>query len=57
MPGADTGALAWDDLAEGRKIAAQGVGILVVDFTDVHLAEVARANDFFCVAVIELHRG
>ena len=40
VPGTDAGALARNDLAEGGQVAAQGVGILVVDFGGVDLAEV-----------------
>ncbi len=46
VPAADAGALARDDLSEGGKVAAQGVGVLVVDFVSVDLAEVAGAH--FC---------
>ena len=32
VPGTDAGTLARDDLAERGQVAAQGVGVLVVDF-------------------------
>ncbi len=48
MPAAHTGTLAWHDLSERGKVAAQGIGIFVVDFADVDLAKVALVNHFLC---------
>ena len=39
VPGTDAGALARNDLAEGREITLKRLRILVVDFTDIGLAE------------------
>ena len=50
MPAADAGTFAWDDLAERRQVATQGVGIFVVDFAHVDLTEVTRARNFLGVA-------
>ena len=47
VPGTHARALARHDLAERRQIAAQGVGVLVVDVDDVGLAEMAMAIDAF----------
>ncbi len=44
VPGTDAGTLAGDDLAERGQVAAQGVGILVVNFRGIDLAEVAGAR-------------
>lgn len=39
VPGADAGAFARDDLAEGRQVALQHIRVLIVDGFDVLLAE------------------
>lgn len=46
MPDTDAGAFAGHDLSEGGKVAAQGVGVLVVDGLCVHLAEVTATFRF-----------
>ena len=46
VPGADARTLARDDLSEGRDVAAERVGVFVVDRRGVHLAERAGAFDF-----------
>ena len=47
VPDTDAGTLASHDLAEGRQVAAQGVGVFVVDGLSVHLAEVTTTFGFY----------
>lgn len=44
VPGADARTLARNDLAEGGQVATQGIGVLVVNFGSIDLAEVASAH-------------
>ena len=43
MPATNTRTLARHDLSKGGQIAAQGVGVLVVNFGGVDLTEMAGA--------------
>ncbi len=55
VPTTHTGTLARDDLAERGQVAAQGVGVFVVHFGGVDLAEVAGAH--FCeLGILLVHR-
>ncbi len=49
MPGADTGALARNNLSKRGKVAAERIGILVVDFSYVLLAEETGSRSAFLV--------
>lgn len=55
MPTTDAGTLARHDLAERGQVAAQGVGVLIVHFGGIDLAEVAGAH--FCeLGILLIHR-
>ncbi len=56
MPTTDAGTLARDDLSKGGKVAAERICIFVIDFTDVDLAEVTVAFDFFVGSHSEVAR-
>lgn len=43
VPGADAGTLARNDLAKGGQVTTQGIGVLVVNFRGIDLAEMAGA--------------
>lgn len=47
VPAAHTGALARNNLSEGRKVTTKRVRIFVVNLLHVHLAEVALMVDVF----------
>jgi hypothetical protein len=49
MPGADAGALAGHDLAEGRQVTLKRVGVLIIDLVNVLLAEPAGPVHRFLV--------
>lgn len=49
MPGADAGALAGHDLSKRGKVAAEGIGILVVNLCNILLAEETGSRSAFLV--------
>lgn len=53
VPATDAGTLARHDLSKGGKVAAQGVGILVVDLGGIDLTEVAGAH--FQLGILIVH--
>lgn len=53
MPCTDARALAWNDLSKRGKVTAKRIGILIVDFCKILLAEITRTR---CHLFLVVHR-
>ncbi len=48
VPGTHARAFAWNDLSEGRQVALQIIGVLVIYSFGVHAAEQTLSRGWFC---------